>query len=312
MTGPKPPARKPPGSLAGSLAASPAAPPAVVPPAVATSAPVGAASGGGVSAPAADPAAKPRPATTPGPGTRSPAAQKKLVEDHIPFVRSIARKLREQVPMVEFDDLVGFGMQGLIEAGQRFDDRHGVAFTTFAYYRVRGAMFDGLRSMGWLPRSEYARLRLEEKANAYLQNLAARDDGQSEPATRTAAKPGRGRPATGEVEERVREISDALHGVAAVFVTLLGRHEEQQLLDERAAPHEQLERLQMAERVRRSLTKLPDKERHLVEQYYFHDQTLEQVGAGMGLSKSWTSRLHARAIALLRETLEADGTGPPD
>ena len=304
MTGPKPPARKPPGSP-GSLAASPAAPPAASPPAVAAT---------GTTTPAEAPAAatKPRPATTPGPGTRSVEAQRRLVEDHIPFVRSIARKLRDQVPMVEFDDLVGFGMQGLIEAGQRFDDRHGVAFTTFAYYRVRGAMFDGLRSMGWLPRSEYARLRLEERANAYLQNLAARDDGQSEPATRTATKPGRGRPAAGEVEERVREIADALHGVAAVFVTLLGRHEEQQLLDERAAPHEQLERLQMAERVRRALTKLPDKERHLVEQYYFHDQTLEQVGAGMGLSKSWTSRLHARAIALLRETLEADGTGPPD
>jgi RNA polymerase sigma factor for flagellar operon FliA len=279
MTGPKPPARKPPASLAASTAAS---------------------------------APRPKPATTPGPGTRSPEAQKRLVEDHIPFVRSIARKLREQVPMVEFDDLVGFGMQGLIEAGQRFDDRHGVAFTTFAYYRVRGAMFDGLRSMGWLPRSEYARLRLEERANAYLQNLAARDEGQSEQVARAPVKPGRGRPATGEVEERVREIAEALHGVAAVFVTLLGRHEEQQLLDERAAPHEQLERHQMAERVRRALTSLPDKERHLVEQYYFHDQTLEQVGAGMGLSKSWTSRLHARAIALLRETLESDGTGPPD
>jgi len=131
MTGPKPPARKP-----------PAAPAAAKPRAISIGAPQG--------------------------GTRSPADQKRLVEDHIPFVRSIARKLREQVTMVEFDDLVGFGMQGLIEAGQRFDDRHGVAFTTFAYYRVRGAMFDGLRSMGWLPRSEYARLRLEERANAYL------------------------------------------------------------------------------------------------------------------------------------------------
>lgn len=291
MTGPKPPARKPPGSPAASpAAASPAAAPQT---------------------PAA-PATPARAAGAPGLGTRSPEAQKRLVEDHIPFVRSIARKLREQVPMVEFDDLVGFGMQGLIEAGQRFDDRHGVAFTTFAYYRVRGAMFDGLRSMGWLPRSEYARLRLEERTNAYLQNLAAREQGQG--LSEQTAGPSRSRSTggSGEVEERVRDIAEALNGVAAVFVTLLGRHEEQQLLDERAAPHEQLERLQLAERVRRALTKLPDKERYLVEQYYFHDQTLEQVGAGMGLSKSWTSRLHARAIALLRQTLEADGTGPPD
>ena len=249
----------------------------------------------------------------PGPETPPPPSQKpkeppakrgpanpRLVEDHIPFVRSIARKLKDQVPMVEFDDLVGFGMQGLIEAAQRYDDRHGVAFTTFAYYRVRGAMFDGLRSMGWLPRSEYAKLRLEDRAQTYMQNLAARQSAQPDAANaqpKTGAGDGEG------VEEKVRNIAEALNGVATVFVTLLARLDDQQIQDDRAAPHEQLERRQMAERVRRAMRKLPDKERHLIEMYYFHDQTLEQVGASMGLSKSWTSRLHARAIALLRDGL---------
>lgn len=223
--------------------------------------------------------------------------ERRLVEDHIPFVRSIARKLREHVPMIEFDDLVGFGMQGLIEAAQRFDDRHGVAFTTFAYYRVRGSMFDGLRSMGWLPRGEYARLRTEERAQTLTQNLASRSD-DSTPAQSTA---------TGGMEQRVRELSHALHGVATVFVTLLAREDEQQLLDDRPAPHEQLERRQLAERVRLAMGRLPDKERRLLELYYFQDQTLEQAGSSMGLSKSWTSRLHARAIALLREQLDAEG-----
>lgn len=250
----------------------------------------------------------PPPSRKPASGARplraGEPAHKRLVEDHIPFVRSIARKLREQVPAVEFDDLVGFGVQGLIEAAQRFDDRHGVAFTTFAYYRVRGAMFDGLRSMGWLPRGEYARLRTEERANSYLQNQSARSEG-----TTASSGGGTGQGGAG-VEERVRELAETLNGVAAVFVTLLGRYEESQLLDEREAPHEQLERRQMAVRVRRALSRLPDKERRLIEQYYFQDQTLEQVGAGMGLSKSWTSRLHARAIALLREALVADGSGP--
>ncbi len=223
--------------------------------------------------------------------------ERRLVEDHIPFVRSLARKLRDHVPMVEFDDLVGFGMQGLIEAAQRFDDRHGVAFTTFAYYRVRGSMFDGLRSMGWLPRGEYSRLRMEERASALAQNASDRS-------TETpAATPN----SDGGVEQRVREISSALSGVATIFVTLLAREDEQQLQDERAAPHELLERRQLADRVRRALRKLPDKERRLLDLYYFQDQTLEQAGAAMGLSKSWTSRLHARAVAMLRDFLEAEG-----
>ena len=227
------------------------------------------------------------------PGAKDP---KRLVEDHIPFVRSIARKLREQVPMIEFDDLVGFGMQGLLEAAQRFDDRHGVAFTTFAYYRVRGAMFDGLRSMGWLPRSEYARVRFEERANNYIQSHA----------DRTTDANGN------QVEDKVRDLANALGGIAAVFVTMLDQRDEQQLPDERPAPPEVIERRQMAQRVRRVLQRLPDKERRLIEQYYYHDQTLEQVGAGMGLSKSWTSRLHARALALLREELDAESSGKYD
>lgn len=225
------------------------------------------------------------------------AAQELLIQNHIPFVRSIARKLRDQVPMVEFDELVGFGMQGLIEAAQRYDDRHGVAFTTFAYYRVRSAIFDGLRSMGWLPRSEYARLRTEERATAYLQNLASRPTSAGDGAGSAGGQAGDG------VEDRVRDIAETLSGVATVFVTLLGQKEEDQLQDDRPPPHEQLERRQLAERVRRAMGSLPEKERHLIDMYYFHDQTLEQVGASMGLSKSWTSRLHARAIALLRDAL---------
>ena len=241
--------------------------------------------------------AESKPASAAAPGKPVAKDQRRLVDDHIPFVRSIARKLREQVPMVEFDDLVGFGMQGLLEAAQRYDDRHGVAFTTFAYYRVRGAMFDGLRSMGWLPRSEYARVRFEEKANSYIQSQAERP-----------AEPG----SQNQVEERVKGLASALGGIAAVFVTMLDQRDEQQLPDERPPPPELIERQQMARRVRRVMQRLPDKERFLIEQYYYHDQTLEQVGASMGLSKSWTSRLHARALALLREELDAESSGKYD
>ena len=241
--------------------------------------------------------AESKPPGTGLPGKTGAKDPRRLVEDHIPFVRSIARKLREQVPMIEFDDLVGFGMQGLLEAAQRYDDRHGVAFTTFAYYRVRGAMFDGLRSMGWLPRSEYARVRFEERANSFIQSQAER-----------APEASGGNP----VEERVRDLANALGGIAAVFVTLLDQKDEAQLPDDRLPAPEMIERQQMSARVRRVMARLPDKERFLIEQYYYHDQTLEQVGASMGLSKSWTSRLHARALAMLREELDAESSGKYD
>src|SRR5437867_3458857 len=130
--------------------------------------------------------------------------RQKLVDANVPFVRSIAAKIKESLPReIEFDDLVAYGMQGLLEAAERYDGRHGTSFTTYAYYRVRGAMFDGLRGMGWLPRAEYAKTRFEERAAAYLQNLADREAGAV-----TLGDDVRGF----TVEEEVRYLAEALGG----------------------------------------------------------------------------------------------------
>src|SRR5947209_17239832 len=128
--------------------------------------------------------------------------KKRLVEGNLAYVRAIAAKVKEQLPKeIEFDDLVSYGTQGLLEAADRFDGRHGASFTTFAYYRVRGAIFDGLRRMGWLPRGEWARARFEERAAAYLGNLAERDAG--------AARYGDGG-VERSVEDEVRDLAAAL------------------------------------------------------------------------------------------------------
>src|SRR6185369_1348891 len=138
----------------------------------------------------------------------SPAERQRLVESHLSFVRSVAAKVKEQLPRtIEFDDLVAYGTQGLIEAAERYDPIHGTAFTTFSYYRIRGAIYDGLRGMGWLPRSEYAKLRAEERSNAYLSNLSDRESGGGDGET--------------GIEDDVRSIADALGGVAAIFVIAL-------------------------------------------------------------------------------------------
>src|SRR5215813_3283352 len=101
--------------------------------------------------------------------------KKLLVEQHLPLVQAVARKVKRTLnAAVELEDLIGYGSKGLVEAAERFDPRHGVAFSTFAYYRIRGAMYDGLRSMGWYSRADYARYRAEERANEYLQSHADR------------------------------------------------------------------------------------------------------------------------------------------
>ena len=241
-------------------------------------------------------------------GQPSAGDRKRLVTDNLAYVRAIAARVKDQLPKeIEFDDLVAYGTQGLLEAAERYDDRHGASFTTFAYYRVRGAIFDGLRGMGWLPRGEYARARFEERAAAYLANLADREAGAV-----LYARDGSAR----ALEDEVRDLAEALGGVAAVFITSLELEDEQSLPDNAQPPQERLEQREVERTLRSALTRLPEKERRLIELYYFEEKTLEEAGAALGLSKSWASRLHARAVDLLklelgRESAPADSHPKP-
>src|SRR5437762_13207886 len=104
------------------------------------------------------------------------ADRDRLVEQHLSLVQAIAAKLKRTLGRsIDFDDLVGYGTKGLLEAAQRFDPTQGATFTTFAYYRVRGAMLDGLRTMGWYSRADYARYRADDRAPEHMQHQAERE-----------------------------------------------------------------------------------------------------------------------------------------
>ena len=206
-----------------------------------------------------------------------------LVRKHLALVEAIARKVKRTLGgAMEVDDLVAYGRKGLVEAAERFDGRAGVAFSTFAYYRVRGAMYDGIRAMGWYSRADYARYRAEERANEYLQHQADREG---------AAQ-----------AQNPDAIGGVLSGVATIHITSL--EAASRVADESLpAPDAAVDTRRLSRRVRDALTTLPEKERQLMELYYFGEKNLEEAGAQMGLSKSWACRLHARAVDLLRRAM---------
>jgi RNA polymerase sigma factor FliA len=218
--------------------------------------------------------------------------KKELVERHLSLVQAIARKLKKTLgARIDYDDLVAYGSKGLVEAADRYDARPGVAFTTFAYYRIRGAMFDGLRTMGWYSRADYARYCAEERANEYLQTHADRPVAEGAGATKTA-----------DAAETLAAVAQVLSGVAAVHITSLeaASHVADATF---AAPDAAIDTGRLGGRVREAVKTLPDKERRLMELYYFEEKTLEEAGAALGLSKSWACRLHARAVDLLRTAM---------
>lgn len=220
-------------------------------------------------------------------------SRKELTEKYQPYVRSIAGKIKKTLSKdIEFDDLVGYGMLGLFEAADRFDAKYGANFMTFAYYRIRGAIYDGLRGMGWVSRTEYQRYRFEQHANAYLSNLY--EQNLSVPSSIKKVD-----------DDEVGELANMVEGLVTIYVTALDAMEGFQIKDDRGPSVEESIELQQARAlVSKALEKLGGQERQLLDLYYYRELSLEEVGKHLGLSKSWTSRLHTRAVQKMGRLLK--------
>ena len=171
---------------------------------------------------------------------------------------------------------------GLLEAAERFDPTMNVDFKTFAYYRIKGAIYDGLRKSGWVPRALYAKIKFEQATNNYLEYMSQNSRSLDE-------------------DEKAAEVYDTVNSLASIYVISIDASEEPMEIEDTSAKNsEQVAQFQqLKEHMKASIELLPGKERKLIKMYYFQNKTLEEAGAELGLSKSWTSRLHARALELL-------------
>jgi RNA polymerase sigma factor for flagellar operon FliA len=202
-----------------------------------------------------------------------------------------ARQVARRIPSssTTLDDLRSFGQEGLLQAARSFDASRGVPFRRWANLRIRGAMIDGVRQWGQLPRRVYQELRAMAAADQ-MQEAYDEEDGARQARTPEAAD---GR------------LTSYLAGLATAMAlgSISGEPREAIDADERdPTPEEVVARAELVVRVREIVARLPDAERTLIDRHYFGDETLDQAAASLGLSKSWGSRLHARAIeAIARE-----------
>lgn len=212
-----------------------------------------------------------------------------LVRDHYDVVRGVALQLRRQIsPNLQLDDLVGFGHEGLLRAARAFEPSRGVPFKAWAILRIRCAMLDGLRSSGALPRRLHQRVRAAAAASNLDEETFA-----AEGASRT----------------NENQLDDYLTGVAtAMALGYVSRDHAETvgLIPPRPeTPEEQAENAQLLGQLRAAVDTLPDAERSMLTNVYFNNLTIEEAAKAMGLSKSWGSRLHARALDVLTKRMRA-------
>lgn len=203
----------------------------------------------------------------------------------------VSRRIGDAVPM---DDLRSFGREGLLRAARAFDPSFGVPFRRYANLRVKGAIVDGLRTWGSLPRRVWRELKAIEAGDRVLATYDE-EDSASPAATPEAAD---------------SRLTGYLAGIATAIALGTVSAEPQDASGpegHEATPEELLGQAQLLARVKEIVAGLPDKERTLVERHYFRGEQLDEAAASLGLSKSWGSRLHARAIEAIASALRSGG-----
>ena len=225
----------------------------------------------------------------------TPRTPEQLIEDSQGLVRFLAKQIHRRAPQqVELDDLIGYGQIGLAEAARDFDPTQNIKFTTFAYYRIRGAIYDGMYKMSWFSRRRHRELRYQQMANAALQaESAAESDGTLQGDTGW-----------------LQQMTGAL---AVVYLATRepGGEEgfgDREVVDESArSPAALAAEKELVQVLHRLIDELPKDSAELVRATYFEGLTLQDAGERLGISKSWASRLHARALEQLARAMRALG-----
>jgi len=207
------------------------------------------------------------------------------------LARVVVHQMKTELALhARIDDLTSFANEGGLVAARSYDPDQGVSFDRWASLKIRGAIIDGLRIQTDLPRRLYARLRALDAVN-WTQEGIVLDEAASPP-------PGSAQIADQRLDDRLAAMATAY--AAGAFMAR-GDQTLDALQDTRETPEEELAHQQLQAAVRAAIAERPDDERVLLERYYFTGATMSEAAGG--LSRSWASRLHARAIAGVARSL---------
>ena len=211
-----------------------------------------------------------------------PASTEQLIVRCQGLVRNLAWKIHQKIGgRVDLEDLISYGQVGLAEAASRFDPSRSNQFTTYAYYRVRGAILDGLKQMNWFRPSDFHASRYENMANALLAN----DEEKGED----------------NLESDANWLGDVSSKLAVVYLASSLGKEDQSIFSELAdpsasSPDTRAMEYEMRSQLRQLIEELPEQARSLIRLAYFESTTLKEAGERLGISKSWASRLHEKTL----------------
>ncbi len=236
------------------------------------------------------------------PGVFKDKSRDELIEEYIPKVRFIACTISSRLgAQVEFEEIMHAGLVGLLDAIDKYDPSRNNKFTTYAEFRIRGAILDSLRGLDLLSRTARSKAKKLKKTIARLEKRLGREAGSAEVAR--------------EMGLSLDQYYSLLDEVKAVTICSIDASPEddeggrRSLLDSIADkdagdPDKLLCEADFREALKRSILSMPDRHRKIIMLYYYKEMNFKEIGAVLGLSESRISQLHAEAIIRLRNRVD--------
>ncbi len=234
--------------------------------------------------------------------TGDQAIRDRLILTYAPLVKYVAGRLGSGLPAhVDENDLVSYGLLGLIGAIEKYEPERGIKFETFAISRIKGAIIDELRALDWVPRSVRARAREIQRAIRELEAKLGRAPTDEE----TAAKIG---VTLEEYEGSLLDISRSSIAALDELWTVSGDGDQiptSEMIPDESAPDPQgaLSETELREAIGEAIARLPEREKLVVTLYYYEELTLREIGEVLGVTESRVSQLHTKAILRLKSRL---------
>ena len=228
--------------------------------------------------------------------TNCPKLKEKLILEYAPMVKFVAGRLSVHIGQyVEYDDLISYGIFGLIDAIDKFDINKGVKFETYASLRIRGTIIDNIRKMDWVPRT----LRQKNKKYEQIMMELEAELGREATVPELANK----------LNITVDEARELIRKSTVLSLVSLDNYLEQKYESAfgYGSPDDTPEGHFGKQEVRSMLTstidKLSEKEKTVVTLYYFEGLTLKEISGIMGVSESRVSQIHSKAIIRMQDKL---------
>jgi RNA polymerase sigma factor for flagellar operon FliA len=232
--------------------------------------------------------------------SRDPRLKDEIVKRFLPLVRYVALRMSVKFQVgIDFEDILSFGVFGLLDAVERFEPNRGFVFQTFAVPRIRGAILDELRRYDWISRSGREKLQKFERT---LEDIAKTKGSTDDKSLMSAM---------GMDEQSYKDLLEIASRSYVVSLDDVLALDDGDMQREDAVDGDRLSALDMIEQneeidmVVSALKRLPERERTLLSLYYYEGLTLKEIGPVLGVTESRVSQLHGRALSLLRAEIKS-------